>query len=135
VSKFYRDKAKEDQRIKQTQAVKDQVKKGLKEYEDQLNEQADEIYAMLESSPAFTPKFLKNLEKKDIKAEIQSTSYEEVLASKLELIQKANKWDSKPFRILRIIGFVICLAALISIFVFINNFDYEATCIKYDLDC
>ena len=37
MSKFYRDKAKEDQRKKQTQAVKDQVKKGLKEYEDQLN--------------------------------------------------------------------------------------------------
>ena len=91
--------------------------------------------AMLESSPAFTPKFLKNLEKKDIKKEIQNTSYEEVLASKLKIVQKANKWDSKPFRILRIIGFVICLAGLIFIFWLINNFDYEATCIKYDLDC
>ena len=124
MSDFYRKKAKEDQRKKQAQA-----------YEDQLNKQVDEIYSMLESSPAFTPKFLQNLEKKDIKKEIQNTSYEEVLASRLKIIQKANKWDSKPFRILRIIGFVICLAALISIFVFINNFDYEATCIKYDLDC
>ena len=116
MSKFYRDKAKEDQRKKQAQAVKDQVKKGLKEYEDQLNEQADEIYAMLESSPAFTPKFLENLEKKDIKAEIQNTSYEEVLASKLELIQKANKWESTPFLILRIIGAVIAISFLIFMF-------------------
>ena len=116
MSKFYRDKAKEDQRKKQAQAVKDQVKKGLKEYEDQLNEQADEIYAMLESSPAFTPKFLENLEKKDIKAEIQNTSYEEVLASKLELIQKANKWESTPFLILRIIGAVIAISFLIFLF-------------------
>ena len=124
MSKFYRDKAKEDQRKKQAQA-----------YEDQLNKQVDEIYTMLESSPAFTPKFLKNLEKKDIKKEIQNTSYEEVLASKLKIVQKANKWDSKPFRILRIIVFVIGLAGLIFIFWLINNFDYEATCIKYDLDC
>ena len=124
MSKFYRDKAKEDQRKKQAQA-----------YEDKLNKQADEIYTMLESSPAFTPKFLQNLEKKDIKKEIQNTSYEEVLASRLKIIQKANKWDSKPFRILRIVGFVICLAGLIFIFWLINNFDYEATCIKYDLDC
>ena len=116
MSKFYRDKAKEDQRKKQAQAVKDQVKKGLKEYEDQLNEQADEIYAMLESSPAFTPKFLENLEKKDIKAEIQNTSYEEVLASKLELIQKANKWESTPFLILRIIVAVIAISFLIFMF-------------------
>ena len=116
MSKFYRDKAKEDQRKKQAQAVKDQVKKGLKEYEDQLNEQADEIYAMLESSPAFTPKFLENLEKKDIKAEIQNTSYEEVLASKLELIQKANKWESTPFLILRIIVAVIAISFLIFLF-------------------
>ena len=131
MSKFYRDKAKEDQRKKQTQAVKDQVKKGLKEYEDQLNEQADEIYAMLESSPAFTPKFLENLEKKDIKAEIQNTSYEEVLASKLELIQKANKWESTPFLILRIIGAVTFIVVL----VWLLNIDYAEVCIKYDLDC
>ena len=131
MSKFYRDKAKEDQRKKQAQAVKDQVKKGLKEYEDQLNEQADEIYAMLESSPAFTPKFLENLEKKDIKAEIQNTSYEEVLASKLELIQKANKWESTPFLILRIIGAVTFIVVL----VWLLNIDYAEVCIKYDLDC
>ena len=131
MSKFYRDKAKEDQRKKQAQAVKDQVKKGLKQYEDQLNEQADEIYAMLESSPAFTPKFLENLEKKDIKAEIQNTSYEEVLASKLELIQKANKWESTPFLILRIIGAVTFIVVL----VWLLNIDYAEVCIKYDLDC
>jgi len=131
MSKFYRDKAKEDQRKKQAQAVKDQVKKGLKEYEDQLNEQADEIYAMLESSPAFTPKFLENLEKKDIKAEIQNTSYEEVLASKLELIQKANKWESTPFLILRIIGAVTFIVVL----VWLLNIDYAEVCIKYDLNC
>ena len=53
MSDFYRKKAKEDQRKKQAQA-----------YEDQLNKQVDEIYSMLESSPAFTPKFLQNLEKK-----------------------------------------------------------------------
>ena len=116
MSKFYRDKAKEDQRKKQAQA-----------YEDQLNKQVDEIYSMLESSPAFTPKFLQNLEKKDIKKEIQNTSYEEVLASRLKIIQKANKWDSKPFRILRIVVFVICLAGLIFIFWLINNFDYESS--------
>jgi len=131
MSKFYRDKAKEDQRKKQAQAVKDQVKKGLKEYENQLNEQADEIYAMLESSPAFTPKFLENLEKKDIKAEIQNTSYEEVLASKLELIQKANKWESTPFLILRIIGAVTFIVVL----VWLLNIDYAEVCIKYDLNC
>ena len=131
MSKFYRDKAKEDQRKKQAQAVKDQVKKGLKQYEDQLNEQADEIYAMLESSPAFTPKFLENLEKKDIKAEIQNTSYEEVLASKLELIQKANKWESTPFLILRIIGAVTFIVVL----VWLLNIDYAEVCIKYDLNC
>ena len=131
MSKFYRDKAKEDQRKKQAQAVKDQVKKGLKEYEDQLNEQADEIYAMLESSPAFTPKFLENLEKKDIKAEIQNTSYEEDLASKLELIQKANKWESTPFLILRIIGAVTFIVVL----VWLLNIDYAEVCIKYDLNC
>ena len=131
MSKFYRNKAKEDQRKKQAQAVKDQVKKGLKEYEDQLNEQADEIYAMLESSPAFTPKFLENLEKKDIKAEIQNTSYEEVLASKLELIQKANKWESTPFLILRIIGAVTFIVVL----VWLLNIDYAEVCIKYDLNC
>ena len=105
MSDFYRKKAKEDQRKKQAQA-----------YEDQLNKQGDEIYSMLESSPAFTPKFLQNLEKKDIKKEIQNTSYEEVLASKLELIQKANKWESTPFLILRIIVAVIAISFLIFLF-------------------
>ena len=56
MSKFYRDKAKEDQRKKQAQA-----------YEDQLNKQADEIYTMLESSPAFTQNFLKILKEKILK--------------------------------------------------------------------
>tara|TARA_B100001175_G_scaffold104199_1_gene88468 strand:+ start:197 stop:523 length:327 start_codon:yes stop_codon:yes gene_type:complete len=71
--------------------------------EDQLKKQVDEIYEMLESSQAWMPKIAKELEKKIILKEIKNSSYEEVLASKLKIIEKANEWESYPTRILRII--------------------------------
>ena len=58
---------------------------------------------MLESSQAWMPKIAKELEKKIILKEIKNSSYEEVLASKLKIIEKANEWESYPTRILRII--------------------------------
>ena len=99
MSDFYREKAKEDQ----------------------LKNQADEIYEMLESSQAWMPEIAKDLEKKIIMKEIENTSYEEVLASKLKIIQKANKWESTPIRILRIIVVII----LISFLVFLFNLDLD----------
>ena len=118
MSDFYREKAKEDQ----------------------LNKQVDEIYDIVFTGPKWLHlKFAEKYEKKLIMNEIKNSSYEEVKASKIKLAEtnkkKIEKWNSPFFLTLRIIVFVICLAALISIFVFINNFDYEATCIKYDLDC
>ena len=74
-----------------------------KALEDQLKKQVDEIYEMLESSQAWMPKIAKELEKKIILKEIKNSSYEEVLASKLKIIEKANEWESYPTRILRII--------------------------------
>ena len=71
--------------------------------EDQLKKQVDEIYEMLESSQAWMPKIAKELEKEIILKEIKNSSYEEVLASKLKIIEKANEWESYPTRILRII--------------------------------
>ena len=71
--------------------------------EDQLKKQVDEIYEMLESLQAWMPKIAKELEKKIILKEIKNSSYEEVLASKLKIIEKANEWESYPTRILRII--------------------------------
>ena len=94
MSDFYREKAKEDQ----------------------LKKQADEIYEMLESSQAWMPEIAKDLEKKIIMKEIENTSYEEVLASKLKIIQKTNKWESTPTFILRIIGVVIAISFLVFLF-------------------
>ena len=74
-----------------------------KALEDQLKKQVDEIYEMLESSQVWMPKIAKELEKKIILKEIKNSSYEEVLASKLKIIEKANEWESYPTRILRII--------------------------------
>ena len=71
--------------------------------EDQLKKQVDEIYEMLESLQAWMPKIAKELEKEIILKEIKNSSYEEVLASKLKIIEKANEWESYPTRILRII--------------------------------
>ena len=90
MSDFYREKAKEDQ----------------------LKKQADEIYEMLESSQAWMPEIAKDLEKKIIMKEIENTSYEEVLASKLKIIQKTNKWESTPTFILRIIVVLTLMSLL-----------------------
>ena len=84
--------------------------------EDQLKKQVDEIYEMLESSQAWMPEIAKELEKKIILKEIKNSSYEEVLASKLKIIQKANKWESTPTLILRIIGVVIAISFLVFLF-------------------
>ena len=95
MSDFYREKAKEDQ----------------------LKKQADEIYEMLESSQAWMPEIAKDLEKKIIMKEIENTSYEEVLASKLKIIQKANKWEANNTTlIIRIIGVVIAISFLVFLF-------------------
>ena len=97
MSDFYREKAKEDQ----------------------LKKQADEIYEMLESSQAWMPKIAKELEKKIILKEIKNSSYEEVLASKLKIIEKANEWESAPILLLRtIVGLIF-----ISLIVFLFNLD------------
>ena len=103
--------------------------------EDQLNKQVDEIYDIVFTGPKWLHlKFAEKHEKKLIMNEIKNSSYEEVKASKIKLAEtNKTKIDSQwiPWW-----GWLlICFGAMVFFFTFASNFDYEATCIKYDLDC